>query len=122
MKKEDYEKLGALEKMIYDYLLKALYENDYSIVLDEYRYKADGYVSATITFGGYVMRCSINHERNGFVCWHCSGTMENLMRNLPHIERKLVAQANRMIKENEAAYRVQRIKELEQELEQLKSA
>lgn len=122
MKQEDYEKLGALEKMIYAYLLKALYENDYTIVLDEYRYKADGYVSATVTFGGYVVRCSINHERKGFVCWHCSGTMENLMKNLPHIERKLVAQANRLIKENEAVYKQQRIKELEEELANLKTA
>lgn len=122
MKQEDYEKLGALEKMIYDYLLRALYENDYSLVLDEYRYKADGYVGATLNFGGYVLRCSINHDRKGYVCWHCSGTMENLMRNLPHIERKLVAQANRLIKEHAEEYKQQRIMELEQELQQLKSA
>ena len=122
MKREDYEKLGTLEKIIYDYLLKALYENDYTITLDEYRYKADGYIGATLTFGGYVVRCSINHDRLGFICWHCSQTMEKLMRELPHIERKLVAQANRMVRENEAAYKKQRIIELEQELEQLKSA
>lgn len=122
MKKEDYENLGLLEKMIFGYCLQALYDNDYTLELDEYRYKPDGYVSATLTFGGYVLRCSINHERKGFVCWHCSGTMENLMKNLPHIERKLVAQANRMIRENEAAYKQQRIIELEKELEQLKSA
>lgn len=121
MKQEKYEQLGALEKMIYDYLEKALYENEYVLELDEYRYKPDGYVGATLTFGGYKLRCSINHERN-FVCWHCSGTMENLMKNLPHIERKLVAQANRMVRENEATYKQQRIIELEKELEQLKSA
>lgn len=122
MKKEDYESLGTLEKMIYDYLEKALYENDYTIKLDEYRYKHDGYVSATVTFGGYTIRCSINHERGGYICWHCGNAMEKLMRNLPHIERKLVAQANRIIKENEAAYKQQRICELEKELAILKSA
>ena len=108
--------------MIYNYLLEAFYENDYTLVLDEYRYKADGYVSATLDFGGYVLRCSINHDRLGFICWHCSATMERLMRGLPHIERKLVAQANRLIRENEAAYKQQRIVELEKELELLKSA
>ena len=122
MKREDYEKLGTLEKMIYDYLKKALYENDYTLTLDEYRYKADGYVSATLNFGGYVVRCSINHDARGFICWHCSQTMEKLMRELPHIESKLVAQANRMVRENEVAYKKQRIIELEQELKQLKSA
>ena len=122
MKKEDYESLGTLEKMIYDYLEKALYENDYTIKLDEYRYRHDGYVSATVTFGGYIIRCSINHERGGYICWHCGNAMEKLMRNLPHIERKLVAQANRIIKENEAAYKQQRIIELENELKVLKSA
>ena len=122
MKEEDYKSLGTLEKMIYDYLEKALYENDYTIKLDEYRYKHDGYVSATVTFGGYAIRCSINHERSGYICWHCGNAMEKLMRNLPHIERKLVAQANRIIKENEAAYKQQRICELEKELAILKSA
>lgn len=122
MKKEDYEKLGTLEKMIYDYLEKALYENSYTINLDEYRYKSDGYVMATLTFGGYEISCSINKNNHGFICWHCNLAMEKLMRNLPHIEKKLVAQANRLIRENEVVYKKQRIAELEAELKQLKSA
>lgn len=120
MKKEDYENLGALEKMIYDYLENALYENSYTIILDVFCFARDGYTSATLMFGGYKIRCSIN--RGGYVCWHCNETMEKLVRNLPHIEKKLVAQANRIIKENEVAYRKQRICELEKELEILKSA
>lgn len=120
MKREDYENLGALEKMIYDYLENALYENSYTIILDEFRYDSRNYVSATLMFGGYKIRCSIN--RGGYVCWHCDDTMEKLMRGLPHIIKKLIAQANRIIKENEAAYKQQRICELEKELAILKSA
>ena len=120
MEREDYEKLGALEKMIYDYLENALYENSYTIILDEFRYEPNGYVSATLMFGGYKIRCSIN--RDDYVCWHCDATMEKLMRGLPHIIKKLIAQANRIIKENEAAYKQHRICELEKELAILKSA
>lgn len=120
MNKENYENLGALEKMIYDYLKNALYENSYTINLDEFCYGKDGYVSATLMFGGYKIRCSIN--RGGYIAWHTDNATEKLMRELPHIKKKLIAQANRIIKENEAAYKQQRICELEKELAILKSA
>lgn len=120
MKREKYEQLGALQKMIYDYLEKALYENQYTLELDKFKFDHNDYVSCALMFGGYKVRVSIN--KKGYVCWHCDLSLESLLREIPHIEKKLVAQASRMIKENEAAYRVQRIKELEQELEELKSA
>lgn len=120
MKKEDYEKLGTLEKMIYDYLLKAWYENNYTINLEEFRYQRDGYVTATLMFDGCEIRCSIN--RGGYIAWHTGELIEKLMRELPHVKVKLIAQANRIIKENEAAYKQQRICELEKELAELKSA
>lgn len=120
MNKENYENLGALEKMIYDYLLNAWYENNYTINLDEFCYKRDGYVSATLMFGGFKIRCSINY--GGYIAWHTGEEIEKIMRGLPHINQKLIAQANRIIKENEAAYKQQRIYELEKELARLKSA
>lgn len=120
MNRENYEKLGALEKMIYDYLLNAWYENSYTINLDEYCYARDGYVSATLIFDGCEIRCSIN--RGGYIAWHTGEPIEKLMRKLPHVEVKLIAQANRIIKENEAVYKQQRICELEKELAELKSA
>ena len=120
MKRENYEKLGALEKMIYDYLLNAWYENSYTINLDEYCYAHDGYTTATLRFDGCEIRCSIN--RRGYIAWHTGEIIEKLMRELPHVEVKLIAQANRIIKKNEAAYKQQRICELEKELARLKNA
>lgn len=120
MKKEDYENLGALEKIIFVYLENALHENSYTIKTDEFRYDLNGYVSAILMFGGYKIRCSIN--RGGFICWHCDDAMSKLMRGLPNIESVLIERANSIIKENEVSYKQQRICELEKELAILKSA
>ena len=120
MEKEVYEKLGTMERMIYDYLEKAFRENDYTIELDEPWFKSDGYVTGTLTFGGYAIRASLNEKR--YVCWHCDRTMERLIKAIPHIEVKLVAQAKRIINEMKPKLRQQRICELEKELAILKSA
>ena len=120
MKREDYEQLGTLERAIYDYMEKAFRENDYTIELDEPMFKPDGYVTATLTFGGYAIRASLNEKR--YVCWHCDRTMERLIKAIPHIEVKLVAQAKRIIKEMEPELRQKRIKELQDEINRLKIA
>jgi hypothetical protein len=88
--------------------------------MDKFKFDNNDYVSCTLMFGGYKVRASIN--KKGYVCWHCDLSLESLIREIPHIEKKLVAQANRLIKENEAVYKKQRIAELENELAILKSA
>ena len=119
MKREDYEKLGELERIIYDYLLAAFRDNKYSVdIIDGDIFASDGYVKGSVTFGGFIAECSINEK--GFICWHCDKTIARLMNAVPHLERKIVAQTKRIVKQNEKTYREKRIKQLQEELNNLK--
>ena len=117
MKKEDFEQLGDLQKSIYLYLEKAVYESNYTLEIDGFRYDINGYVGATLTIGGYNIRVSINQKR--YCCWHCDRSMEDLIGKVPHIKARMTAHANRLMRENLAKYREQRIKQLQDELKEL---
>lgn len=119
MKKEDYEKLGELERVIYDHLSAAFVENRYTISLESGCFASDGYLDAKIIICGIEVRCAINER--GFICFHCGEHLEKVFGLIPHFVRKIVAQTKRMIRENEPKLRQQRINELEEELKKLKA-
>lgn len=118
MKKEDYEKLGELERVIYDHLLAAFNANQYTLTLEECVFGSDGYLNAEVRICGLSIRCAVN-EKN-YICWFCGEPINYLMKMVPHLERKICAQTKRVVKANEVQWREQRIKQLQKELDDLK--
>lgn len=118
MKTEDYEKLGELERIIYDHLLAAFKENGYTLELDGEMFEDDGYLYAVVTICGMRLRCAVN-EKN-YICWFCGEPMNRLMDGVPHLVRKICAQTKRMVRANEAEWRRHRIEQLQKELDELK--
>lgn len=118
MKTEDYEKLGELERIIYDHLLAAFNENQYALMLEEGGFGSDGYLDVEVRICGLSLRCAVN-EKN-YICWFCGEQFKKLIGEVPHLERKIVAQTKRIVKTNEEQWREQRIKQLQKELDNLK--
>ena len=117
MKKEDYEKLGELERLIYDHLLAAFRENQYTLELEGKRFGNDNYINVCVTICGLKLRCAVNE--NNYIAWYCGWPMNDLLTAVPHLVRKICAQVKRILRENEEVYRQQRIEELQKELEEL---
>lgn len=117
MKKEDYEKLGELEQVIYDHLLAAFNANQYTLTLEECVFGGDGYLNAEVTICGLNLRCAVN--KKGYICWFCGDPIRELMNNVPHLVRKICAQTNRILMEKDKEYRKLRIKQLQEELNEL---
>lgn len=118
MKKGDYEKLCELEQYIYDHLQAAFLANDYSLELENKGFGTDDYVNAKVTICGLGLRCALN--KKGYVCWFCGDPIESLIKQVPHLERKIVAQAKRTIKKDAIAYCQERIKHYQDKLDELK--
>lgn len=118
MKKENYEKLGELERIIYDYIWKAFKDGTYELKVNGGIFGDDGYVDGEIIIGGYVIRCSFNKE--GYVCWLCEKPIVKILEGIPQLEKRCVAQVKRIVKEKENEWKKKRVKELQEEIERLK--
>lgn len=118
MKTEDYEKLGELERIIYDHLLAAFNENQYALMLEDGYFGFDGYLNVEVRICGLSLRCAVN-EKN-YICWFCGEPINKLISEVPHLVRKIVAQTKRIVKAREVQWREQRIKQLQKELDNLK--
>ena len=118
MKKKDYESLGALQKMIYDFLSESFKKGEYEIELDNYYYGVSEYVGGNLIIGGYKFNCSVN--KKNFICWHCDYQLELLLRNVPKLTDTICRKVKAIIREKAVNVKNLRIKELEQELKKLK--
>lgn len=118
MKREDYEKLGELERIIYDHLLAAFNENRYTLELEDGGFGSDGYLNAEVRICGLSLRCAVNEKNN--IWWFCGEPINKLISEVPHLVRKITAQTKRIVKANEVQWREQRIKQLQNELDNLK--
>ena len=108
---------GKLEVMIAEFITEAIKKGEFTIELDAMAPDPNGWFDATVYIGGMNFRCSF---KNDYICWFnsCGYLFKD---DNGENERALVNAAMAKIKENAIEYRKQRIKELEQELKQLKS-
>ena len=118
MKKKDYESLGALQKMIYDFFSESFKKGEYEIELDNYYYGVNEYVGGNLIIGGYKFNCSVN--KKNFICWHCDYQLELLLGNVPKLTDTICRKVKAIIREKAVNVKNLRIKELEQELKKLK--
>lgn len=118
MEKVVYENLGELDRIIYDHLLAAFNANEYKLEMVGSVFDGRGYLNARLIICGTTLECSLN-EKN-YVCWFCGEPFKYLLAQVPHLERKLVAQAKRFVRQKTEEWRNMRIKELEDELTKLK--
>lgn len=124
MKQEDYEKLGKLGRMIYDYLEQAFMDGDYQFNVTGKGFDMNGYVDAVVVFGGYTIRCAINNGRKinggGYICWFIDDQLKTLLEGVPDLVETLISETKEILKKTEIEYKKKRIKELQAELEELK--
>ena len=108
---------GKLEVMIAEFITEAIKKGEFTIELDANVPDSNGWFDATIYIGGMNIRCSF---KNNYICWFNNYGYLFKDENGEN-ERALVNAAMEQVKENAIEYRKKRIKELEQELKQLKS-
>ena len=121
MIKEEYERLGALQKIIYDFINNAVESDDYEIRLDTKHY-VNGYVDGALIIGGISIRLAYN--KDSYICWLGEEQFKQLVNCIPGLEEKLCNKIAIMVEganeEERAEKKKQRIAELEEELRQLK--
>lgn len=120
MKKEEFEKLGGLQRVIYTYVVQAVENDEYQVELTGTIFEADDYVGGFIIIGGFPIRCSFNQK--GFICWHCDEALSSLLNYVPDLQKKAVAKVKAIVKENQKELRAKRIKELQDEIKKLKKS
>ena len=109
------ELLGGLEQLILDYITQAVEKNEFVVKLDGKTIGEDGYFDGCVVIGGVVFRCAFN--KKGYICWFTE--WDYFIREV-NADKKFFDVAMKMIKENEAEYRKERIKELQKEINKLK--
>ena len=117
MTKKEYENLGELQKLIYDYIQITVANNQFQVKVEEHFFDNQGYVKATLEMGGCKIPCSINEK--GYVCFHTQFIISNLFES-KSFEKKLVAIAKAEIGNNVKKIKAEKIKALEAEIKRLK--
>ena len=118
MNKTKHERLSALQKINYDYLVKAFEKGEYEVVLEEKMFQYDGYADGYLVICGSSFKCSFN--KNGFVCWLCDIFFSQIFSIIPGLEMTIHKQAVEIITNEKENYKKNRIAELEEELKNLK--
>lgn len=117
MNKNNYERLGALQRIIYDFVDDAFKKGEYEISLDKKYFEDDGYVSGHLIIGGLKVRCSFN--KGGYICWHCDKEIEFLIGSVPRFEKTLCDKVKAIVSDNREIVKQQRIAELKKQLKKL---
>lgn len=117
MEKET-KKMGELERMIIDYVKKAMSENAYELVFKEDGFDDRGYMEAEMTMGGVTLRCAIN--QNGFICWFYADIIGRMIENMEGAKELIMQKAVEHARKHEIEYKEERVKQLQKELEELK--
>ena len=110
--------MGELERMINDYVVKALSENAYELVLKEDGFDSQGYMAAEMTMGGVTLNCAINQK--GYICWFSGDIIGRMIENMEGAKELIVQKAVEHANQCKVEFNEKRIKELQEELEQLK--
>ena len=117
MEKETRQ-MGELERMINDYVVKALSENAYELVFKEDGFDNRGYMEAEMMMGGVTLKCAINQE--GFICWFYADIIGRMIEQVEGAKDMIVQKAVEHARKHKIEYNEKRIKKMQEELEQLK--
>lgn len=112
------KKMGELERMINDYVVKAMSENAYELVFKADGFDDRGYMEAEITMGGVILRCAINQE--GYICWFSADIIGRMIEQVEGAKGLIVQKAVEHARKHEIEFKEERVKQLQMELEQLK--
>ena len=117
MEKETRQ-MGELERMINDYVVKAMSENAYELVFKEDGFDDRGYMEAEMTIGGFTFNCAINEK--GYICWFNAEIIGRMIENVEGAKDLIVSNAVEHARKHKIEYNEKRIKKMQEELEQLK--
>ena len=117
MEKETRQ-MGELERMINDYVVKAMSENAYELVFKEDGFDDRGYMEVEMTMGGVILRCAINQE--GYICWFSADIIGRMIENVEGAKDMIVQKAVEHARKHKIEFNEMCIKKMQEELEQLK--
>ena len=95
---KDYENLGELQKIIYDYFKEAVKNKSYKIILHDEFFDEKGYVHTTILIGGIEFPCSVNRD---YICMHSTQldfSFVEMLGNIRGFESQVVKEVKKRIK------------------------
>jgi hypothetical protein len=118
MNKILYDKLGALEKLICDFIEESFKKGEYEIELVDKIYDRSGYTTGYLIFGGFKFRCSFNNKN--YICWHCDAQLSHILENIPRLEYTVCKKVAAIVKKAAIDVTKKRIEMLEAELKELK--
>lgn len=110
--------MGELERMINDYVVKALSEDAYELVFNEDGFDSQGYMAAEMTIGGFTFNFAINQK--GYICWFSGDIIGKMIEQVEGAKDLIVQKAVEHADQCKIEFNEKRIKELQEELEQLK--
>ena len=110
--------MGELLRLINDYVVKALSENAYELVFKTDGFDGQGYMEAEMTMGGVTFNCAINQK--GYICWFSAEIIGRMIENVEGAKELIVQKAVEHANQCKIEFNEKRIKELQEELEQLK--
>lgn len=115
---EKETKMGELLRLINDYVVKALSENVFELVFKTDGFDGQGYMEAEMTMGGVTFNCAINQK--GYICWFSAEIIGRMIENVEGAKELIVQKAVEHANQCKIEFNEKRIKELQEELEQLK--
>ena len=110
--------MGELERMINDYVVKALSENAYELVFKEDGFDSQGYMAAEMTMGGFTFNFAINQK--GYICWFSGDIIGRMIENVEGAKELIVQKAVEHARKHKIEFNEMCIKKMQEELEQLK--
>lgn len=118
MEQNEIKETGELERMINDYVVKAMSENAYELVFKEDGFDHQGYMAAEMMMGGVTFRCAINQE--GYICWFSAEIIGRMIENVEGAKDLIVQKAVEHDRKHKIEFNEMRLRQIQEELEQLK--
>ena len=119
MEQNEIKETGELERMINDYVVKAMSEDAYELVFKEDGFDYQGYMAAEMMMGGVTFRCAIN--QGGYICWFSAEIIGRMIENVEGAKDLIVQKAIKHAKQHRAESLETNIRQMQEELEQLKN-
>jgi len=117
MEKETRQ-MGELERMINDYVVKAMSEKAYELMFKEDGFDNQGYMETEMTIGGFTFNCAINQK--GYICWFSGDIIGRMIENVEGAKDMIVQKAVEHARKHKIEFNEMCIKKMQEELEQLK--
>ena len=117
MEQNEIKEKGELERMINDYVVKAMSENAYELVFKEDGFDDRGYMEVEMTIGGFTFNCAINEK--GYICWFNAEIIGRMIEKVEGAKALIVQKAIKHASQHRRESLEASIRQMQEELKQL---